>query len=134
MKIELISLAFLSFFFVLAWLPISVAKRRFYGLKYLLSNRSGKNLPELPAWALRCENAYENLKAFFPIFATSIFILSQLHLSDSVTESCAVIFVLCRIAHYVFYGLGMIKSRSAVWMISMLANFILLAKIFANFV
>lgn len=123
------SLALLTLFFTLAWVPVSVGKMRSFGFRWLASNRGTKPQGELPDWATRCDRAYNNLKDYFPAFVVAILTLGVLNKFDETTQIGAAIFLISRIGHYVSYGLGNVPLRAVFFISGFLANLYLLIKI-----
>jgi uncharacterized MAPEG superfamily protein len=129
MKVELFSLVVMTLFFLWAWLPGSIAKRRSYGRAYLLSNRDAKDLDPLPAWGDRTNRAYENLKNYYPAFAVAILALCLVGRSDLPIQIAAVSYVVSRVFHFTFYTAGIVWGRAAAWIIGIVANTYLLIRV-----
>lgn len=113
-------------FFLVAWAPTSFAKKKTYGVKYLLSNRDPETRPELPLWAQRAERAYENLKSYFPGFVVAVLLLIFQGKSSTEIQVAAWIYFAARLAHFTLYTLGNPAGRAAAWATAMLANLYLL--------
>ncbi len=128
MPFEYLMLTIMTFFFMVAWFPWSVAKGQTFGFKWLISNREA--VPgQLPAWGARAERAYNNLKDFFPAFAVAILVLGQLNKFDHTTSLAAAIYVLGRVVHYTSYVSGIFAPRFLSWVVAMACNAYLLIKI-----
>jgi uncharacterized MAPEG superfamily protein len=130
MPIEYTMLLILTLFFMFAWLPASVGKAKSYGPLWVNSNRDSTGGKELLPWAGRVDRAYANLKDYFPAFAVAILLLGLTNQFDEVTQWASVAFVVARLGHFVFYGLGSVKGRFICYLISMAANLVLLLKLF----
>ena len=130
MSTEYYSLAIMTLFFLFAWTPVSLGKVKGYGFKYLASNRSYTPKTELPAWAARCDRAYNNLKDYFPAFVVAILLLGTLNKFDNSTATAAIIYTVVRILHYVSYGVGFVPGRALFFFTGLFANTYLLLKIF----
>ncbi len=129
MQTEYFILALSTILFMFAWIPISIGKKRSFGLEWLVSNRD-KTDRELIPWAARCERAYSNLKDYYPAFIVAILLLGQLNKFDEGTKWAAIIYVLARIIHYTAYGLGNVPFRFMAFLLGMTANLFLLLKVF----
>jgi uncharacterized MAPEG superfamily protein len=130
MTIELVCLVGMSGFFLVAWLPLSMAKTKAWGMDYVFSNRDEKGLPPLPAWGESAGRAYENLKSNLPAFATAVLVLSVLGRSDTGTQNAAVLYVVARLAHFLFYTAGYVMPRILAWTTGLLANLYLFVRAF----
>lgn len=130
MPIEYLILAASTILFMFAWLPVSVGKKRSFGISWLASNRDPLPLKELAPWAARCERAYSNLKDYFPAFIVAILLLGQLNKFDEGTKWAALVYVIARIGHYTAYGMGNFPVRFASYLMAMTANLFLLLKVF----
>ena len=129
MHAEYYILAISTILFMFAWLPVSIGKKRSFGMEWLASNRDNSNR-ELVPWAARCERAYSNLKDYYPAFIVAILLLGQLNKFDVGTKWAAIIYVMARIVHYSAYALGNVPFRFISYLIGMAANLYLLLKIF----
>lgn len=129
MQTEYYILAVSTMLFMFAWLPVSIGKKRSYGMDWLVSNRENTN-KELIPWAARCERAYSNLKDYYPAFIVAILLLGQLNKFDETTKWAAIFYVLARIVHYTAYGLGNVPFRFLSYLLAMAANLFLLLKVF----
>lgn len=128
MQFEYQMLVLMTFFFLFAWFPVSVAKGQSFGMKWLASNRVPLHGKELPAWGARCERAYNNLKDYFPGFVVAILLLGTLNKFDQTTAIASALYVIGRIAHYVFYGLGNFQMRFLSYLLAMGGNVYLLIR------
>lgn len=128
MPFEYLLLTIMTFFFLFAWFPWSVAKGQTFGFKWLVSNRENV-AGELPAWGARAERAYMNLKDFFPAFAVAILVLGQLNKFDHTTSLAAAAYLIGRVVHYISYVSGIFAPRFLSWVVAMISNVYLLAKI-----
>jgi uncharacterized MAPEG superfamily protein len=118
----------MSFLFLIAWLPVSIGKIKIFGGKWAGSNRDPIPDKELTGWAARCERAHNNLKDNFPGFIVAIFLLGFTNQFDKGTEILSMIYVISRIGHYFFYGIGNVPGRALCYMIGLGSNIYLLLK------
>jgi uncharacterized MAPEG superfamily protein len=123
-----ISLISMTFFFLLAWLPTSLAKRQTYGRAYLLSNRDQTQLPPLPEWGERSLRAYENLKCYFPAYAVAVILLIFEGKSDTGITIAAIAYLVARLLHFIFYTSGIVSGRATAWFVGLVSNLYLLAR------
>lgn len=127
---EYTMLALMALFFLYAWFPVSVGKKQSYGLKWLASNRDTAPKRELPLWAQRCDRAHNNLRDYFPAFAVAILVLGAQDKFDVTTSYAATTFFVCRVGHYISYGMGNFLGRFLFFATSLIAQTYLLIKIF----
>ena len=130
MQTEYISLAIMTLLFLFAWLPVSIGKVKTFGGKWANSNRDPVLGKELTGWAARCERAHNNLKDNFPGFIAAILILGQTGQFDTGTAIASIIYVISRIAHYIFYGIGNVSGRAFSYFLGLFINIYLLIKCF----
>ena len=130
MPIEYTALAFMTTFFLLAWVPLSIGKLKSFGNNWILSNRKPLPGKELLPWAARCERAYNNLKDYFPGYVVAILLLGMLDKFDSSTGIAAITYVVARLIHFVSYGIGNVPFRGMSFIIGLICNLFLLIKIF----
>ena len=129
MPFEYQTLAIFTFLFLFAWVPVSIGKWQTFGTGWIKSNRDPVSGKQLPAWAARCERAYNNLKDYFPGFIVAILILGSMNKFDSGTKIAASVYVLARLGHYIVYGLGIVSLRAVFFSVGVLSNVYLLIKI-----
>ena len=122
-------LALTSIFFLVAWVPVSIAKKKTFGLRWLASNRNPVSGKELPAWGQRAERAHNNLKDNFPAFITAILLLGVMGKFDNSTQWLSGTYLVARLGHYLAYTLGKVPFRALFYFTGLIANIILLAKI-----
>lgn len=125
MPYEYLILLISTAFYLLAWLPASVAKKQSYGMKWLASNRS-RPPGELVPWGQRAEKAHQNLKDYFPGFVVVVIILGIHDGFTIYTSLLCALFLFARLAHMATYIAGLPLARATSFMISMLALFTLL--------
>jgi len=118
MALELTILTLATVFYLLAWLPSSIAKYQGHGLKWLAGNRSAPTT-KLPAWGERAERAHANLKDYFLGFCVFILILAVLDKFSTASAIFAISFLVTRLAHMVFYIAGWPQLRAISWILSM---------------
>lgn len=121
----LIPLLVMSFLFSVAFLPSSVAKKKAFGTKWLLSNRrsTGQSLPD---WGERVERAYANLKDNFPTYAVAVFAAYLMRLDSTLPLALAWIYVACRVIHFGSYAYGVVWLRALSWVAGLLCTWGLL--------
>lgn len=115
-------------FFLFAWLPVSVAKFKSFGWRYLVSNRS-KEPAELSKWGARCQRAHNNLKDYAPVFIASYLLARYLSFDAKTLTTITWVYLISRILHYLFYGMGQVNLRAISWTVSMAANMYLIIKL-----
>ncbi|MFL5785227.1 MAG: MAPEG family protein [Bacteriovoracaceae bacterium] len=128
MAFEYQMLLFMTFFFLVAWVPASLAKRATFGFKWVMSNRDHTPSVQLPAWGTRADRSYNNLKDYFPGFVVAILLLGQLNKFDHSTAIAAGAYVALRMVHFIAYTSGNFPFRFVGFTGGMIANFYLLAK------
>ncbi len=121
-------LALQTLFFLLAFLPASVAKKKSYGLGWLASNRDSPPKRPLPTWGERAERAHNNLKDNFPAFAVAILLLGSTGKFSEFTQVLAAIYVISRALHMITYISGHAAIRSVSYFAALVANILLLIK------
>lgn len=122
-------LAVMTLFFLYAWSPISVGKKRTFGMKWLASNRTPVTGKELEPWAQRCDRAYSNLKDYFPAFVVAIIVLGITGKFDETTKIASLVYLFARLGHYIVYALGNVPLRAVCFFSGLIANTYLLIKI-----
>ncbi len=129
MNFEYKMLVLMTFFFLFAWLPSSVAKLRSFGGKWLASNRSPLIGKELAPWGARAERAYSNLKDYYPGFVVAILLLGTLNKFNDLTAWAAGLYVFARLVHYIAYTAGNFTFRFLAYVLAMSSNLFLLVKV-----
>jgi uncharacterized MAPEG superfamily protein len=129
MPMEFKLLVFMTIFFLLAWLPGSIAKWQTFGGAWLGSNREPIPGRELSGWGARAERAYSNLKDYYPGFLVGILLLGILNKFDSSTSWAAGLYVTGRLGHFMSYSLGLVLPRALCYFLAMGANLYLLIKV-----
>lgn len=129
MRTEYISLTVMSILFLYAFLPVSLGKKKTFGVNWLLSNRAPVAGKELDGWAARCERAHNNLKDNFPAFIAAILLLGMTNKFDDTTAIISVVYVVCRVCHYIVYGLGIVPLRALFYFTGLFGNTYLLIKV-----
>lgn len=130
MVTEYYALGAMTIFFLFAWAPVSFGKINTYGLKWLASNRDSNPRGEIPQWAQRCDRAYSNLKDYFPAFVVAILVLGLMNKFDQTTKWASIVYVVCRLGHYIVYGAGITRLRPLFFFAGLFSNLYLLIKIF----
>lgn len=129
MSFEYKMLVLMTVFFLLAFIPASLAKLKSFGGKWLASNRIPLVGNELPAWGARAERAHANLKDNFPGFVVAVLLLGMLSKFDNLTVWATGLYVLGRMSHYVSYIAGNVPIRFLGYVLALSANLYLLAKV-----
>ena len=129
MSFEYKMLVVMTFFFLFAWLPSSVAKLRSFGGKWLASKRSPLIGKELAPWGARAERAYSNLKDYYPGFVVAILLLGTLNKFNDLTAWAAGLYVFARLVHYIAYTAGNVTVRFLAYVLAMSSNVFLLVKV-----
>lgn len=130
MTFEYNMLALMTIFFLLAWMPSSVAKvQAFGGMKWAGSNREPKAGQTLTGWGGRVERAHNNLKDNFPGFVAAILGLGLLNKFDETTYMLSLIYVVARVLHFIAYGIGNVPARFIAYSTGLVCNIWLLVKI-----
>lgn len=122
MAIELHLLVLGTLFYLVAWLPSSLAKYQAHGLKWLAGNRSTPKT-QLPKWGERAERAHHNLKDYYLGFCVFILILGLLDKYSGMSAGLAACFLIMRVAHMIFYIAGWPMLRAISFIISMICLF-----------
>ena len=119
------ALLIVAVFFLLSFLPNSFGKSKYYGRKYLLSNRDNKNLPLTPEWVSRAERAYLNLQFNLIPFAIIVLVLIEQKKSNLWIEGAAIAFVVARIIHFTSYIGGVVLLRALSYFAGVIATLVL---------
>jgi len=130
MAFEYKMLVLMTLFFLVAWLPSSIAKWKSFGGRWLGSNRNPVVGKELIPWGARAERAHANLKDNFPGFVVAILLLGSLSKFDALTTWAAGLYVIGRVIHFVAYTAGNVLIRALSYFIALSANVYLLSKVF----
>ncbi len=130
MAFEYQMLGCMTIFYLYSFIPSSIGKYKSFGAKWLASNRNPISDKQLSSWGARAERAYQNLKDFYPAFLVAILLLGQLNRFDNITAWCSGIYVICRIIHMSAYIAGNVFLRASSWTLAIVANTILLIKVF----
>lgn len=123
---EIIVLCILSVLYLLAFLPSSLGKLKYYGVKWVASNRSLKEnqrpFAEVNHWGGRCERAYQNLQTNFPPFVAAVLLLVTLELTNDWTAIFCWVYLVARVLHFVSYAAGVVAPRAFFWGTGWLIN------------
>lgn len=130
MIFEYQAVAFMSLFFLLAYIPASAAKVRTFGIKWLAGNRDRAPQGEVPVWGARAERAHANLKDNFPAFAAAILVLGSIGGFNGMTKWLAGVYIGARVVHFVSYCIGHAPIRSVSYFFGLGANVALIIRIF----
>ncbi len=115
---------------LIIWIPYAALYGGLVGIK-----AGTTDLPptqQLPDWAKRCHRAHMNLIEILVPFAILILMLQILGKSSGATAAAAAIFFFARIAHVVFYALGIPYLRTPAFAVSWLMCLYLLWHVFGE--
>ena len=74
-------------------------------------------LAKLEGWQQRAYWAHQNGFEAFPPFAAAVIIAHQLQMAQNTLDTVAIVFVLCRMLHAMFYIANWSALRSLVWFV-----------------
>lgn len=109
---------------LLIWIPYTSLYAGVAGIK-----AGTTNVPptaKLPEWAQRCHRAHMNLVETLVPFATLILMLKVTGKADGATATAAAIFFFARVAHAIFYTMGIPYLRTPAFAVSWLVCLYLL--------
>jgi uncharacterized MAPEG superfamily protein len=104
MKIEMTSLALISAFTGLLWVPYMLNRIAVRGIVSTVGYPV--NPPPLAPWAERLRAAHANAAENLVVFAALVLAAGVLNVSTPVTEFAAALYLWSRVAHAVVYSLG----------------------------
>ena len=104
MKIEMTSLALISAFTGLLWVPYMLNRIAVRGIVSTVGYPV--NPPPLAPWAERLRAAHANAAENLVVFAALVLAAGVLNVSTPVTEFAAALYLWSRAAHAVVYSLG----------------------------
>lgn len=73
-------------------------------------------LQTLDGWQQRANWYQYNSFEAFPPFAAGVIIAQMLHADQFKIDAAAIIFIACRVLHYIFYVADVPRARSTVWL------------------
>jgi uncharacterized MAPEG superfamily protein len=111
-----------------AWAPLSLAKYKSFGMKYLASNRSKTDM-ELSKWGGRAERAYNNLKDYSVPFVGAVLLAMIVGVQSTLFTACIWIYLISRKLHFSSYCYGIVSGRAGFWAISIVSNVIIFIEI-----
>lgn len=112
------------------WIPYTALYGGIVGLK-----RATTDVPptaQLPDWARRCHRVHVNLIETLVPFAILVLMLQAAGKSDGSTATAAAIFFFARVAHAVFYTMGIPYLRTPAFAVSWLVCLYLLGQVLAS--
>ena len=130
MAYEYQMLTFMTIFFLFAWLPSSAGKYQSFGWEWLASNRKPLTDKKITPFGARAENAYNNLKDYFPGFVVAVLLLGIHGKFDYTTKWATTFYVIGRVFHMASYLYGNVTLRFAFFVLAMGSNVYLLIKLF----
>ena len=129
MPIELICLLVLALWSLfLNHLP-ALARLSKAGVDWGLSNR--EMMPEVDAWVGRADRAQRNHHDNLAMIGVILLMAVILQKTDAITQIAALVILVTRMAHGVFYILGIGLLRSLSYAVSILALFTVVWRLFA---
>jgi uncharacterized MAPEG superfamily protein len=111
-------------------LAFDIARTAQYGLKWNMSPRDQKNMPELSDIAKRLERAQANLFETLPIFIGAVLTAHVTGQADHITEIGANVYFLARLLYLPLYAYGLSPWRSIVWVASFGALLMIIWRLF----
>jgi uncharacterized MAPEG superfamily protein len=100
------------------------------GAKWGIGNREGDKVA-FPAWSMRAERAHANLLENLAPFAILVLVAHLSGQANDVTALAARIFFWARVAHAGVYMAGITRVRTAVFVVSLAAELVILFQILA---
>ncbi len=122
--------AIMTCFFLFAWIPSSIGKLQSFGSQWLASNRKPLEDKKISAFGARAENAYNNLKDYFPAFVVAVILLGIHGKFDAMTKWATTFYVIGRVFHMAAYLYGNVTLRFCFFLMAMVSNVYLLIKLF----
>lgn len=99
------------------------------GVEWGLSNRD--TMPDVPLWVGRADRAQRNHHDNLAMIGIILLMAVVLQKTDAITQTAAIVILVSRIGHAVFYLLGIGLLRSLSYAISILALFTVVWRLFA---
>lgn len=110
MTTELEMLIYVSVFTLLLWLPYILARIASHGLADSLTYKSD-SVP-YSGWTDRAKKAHYNAIENLAPFAAIVLVAHIQGISNEVTQTCALAYLVCRIAHPILYILNIPLTRT----------------------
>lgn len=98
------------------------------GMKYNLSSRDGDAKPLRPMNA-RADRAFQNFKETFPFFAAAVLAVLAVNGADELSARGCTLYFSARVIYLPLYVFGVNGVRTAVWGVSVLGIFMVLASV-----
>jgi uncharacterized MAPEG superfamily protein len=111
-------------------LAFDIARTAQYGLKWNMSPRDQKNMPELSDIAKRLERAQANFYETFPIYIGAVLTAHVTGQADHITEIGANVYFLARLLYLPLYAYGLSPWRSLVWVASFIGLLMIIWRLF----
>ncbi len=129
MPTELICLLVLALWSLLLNHLPALARLSAAGVDWGLSNRD--TMPEVPAWVGRADRAQRNHHDNLAMIGVILLMAVVLQRTDAITQVAAIVILISRIAHGVFYVIGIGLLRSLSYAVSILALLVVVWRLFA---
>src|ERR1700737_4554640 len=113
----------------LLWIPYMINRYQVRGLSSGLANPARNDKPHAE-WATRLMFAHDNAVENLVIFAPLVLILQQIDYSSKWTVLACAVYFWARVAHLIFYTLGLPIFRTLAFTIGFLAQVVLALAIF----
>jgi uncharacterized MAPEG superfamily protein len=125
MHLQLLFLAMAALFLSIAWIPSAILRIQHFGLRWPFIQLDDAAGQPLTGAGRRLELAYRHLLVNFAPYPATVMILAKMEIADVYTASASATFMLCRIAHFVLYGLDHPALRVESYILSLAALFYL---------
>lgn len=124
MSFEIEVLAWAGLLAVVQLIALSVAANTLMSSHYLAGPRD--EAPRMPPLVGRLDRAFRNHLEGLVMFAVAALAVHLDEASDTLTQNCALAYLIARVAYVPTYALGIRYLRSAVWMVGFAATAIML--------
>jgi uncharacterized MAPEG superfamily protein len=127
---DLFALAGVLVLAVVHILAFDIARTAQYGLKWNISPRDQKNMPDLSETGARLSRAQANLFETLPIFIGAVLTAHVTGQADHLTAIGANLYFCGRLFYLPLYAYGLSPWRSIVWVISFAGFLMILWRLF----
>ena len=128
MTTDLQMLFAVSILSLLQFMPYFMAHLKHWGITGIVSNRD--NMPALPSWAVRAQEAQGNLNENLIHFSIIVLVLHVLGLSNEMSALGATVFFYARAAYWVLYIAGVTWLRTMAFMAGLIGEIIIIMQFF----